>query len=66
MKILASTIATLQERAALRTELADLLRGWDLRLAQGPAGTRVHLLATLTGRPVIERIRQRRANQSKR
>jgi DNA-binding transcriptional MerR regulator len=50
----------IQELAALRRDLRELLADWDARLAKTPPGERAHLLDTLGSSAVIERVRRTR------
>jgi DNA-binding transcriptional MerR regulator len=53
----------LEDLAALRADLAGLLKDWDGRLAGAAPGARAHLLETLGAKPAIERARQRRRQE---
>lgn len=57
--LVADRLAELETRLGdlteLRNELRVLLRDWDGRLAQIPAGAQARLLDVLAGRPVVDR-----------
>jgi len=52
---LAELETRLRDLTELRDELRGLLREWDGRLAQVPAGTQARLLDVLAARPVVNR-----------
>jgi len=54
----------IKELHTLRDELRRLLTEWDDRLSKTAQGDRANLLADLGQRPVIERTRRRRLQQS--
>src|SRR6185295_13009674 len=54
----------IKELHTLRDELRRLLTEWDDRLSKTAKGERANLLADLGTRPVIERTRRRRLQQS--
>src|SRR5262245_37600476 len=55
----------IEELCALPDDLSVLVRNWDTRLSQTPAGQRAHLLSTL-GTTAIERVRQTRKSTPRR
>jgi DNA-binding transcriptional MerR regulator len=52
---LAALDSRVEELIALREELRVLVRDWDQRLAQTPAGQRARLLDMMAGRPALDR-----------
>ena len=44
------------ELTAAKRDLSDVLREWDVRLAETPEGARAYLLESLAARPAIVRI----------
>ena len=53
-----STLEThLEELTRIRDEMRVIVRDWDARLAETPAGQRARLLDMLAGRPAIEKTR---------
>jgi MerR family transcriptional regulator, Zn(II)-responsive regulator of zntA len=55
----------IDELRSLHTELKRLAAEWDVRLASTPAGTPARLLETLGARPIIERTRVRRRQNTR-
>jgi MerR family transcriptional regulator, Zn(II)-responsive regulator of zntA len=58
---LAALEVRLEELTRLRDEMHGIVREWDQRLAQTPAGQRARLLDMLAGHPLLERSAKRRS-----